>query len=182
MGLQPTNSATSEQAMTPLQAIKTCLTKSFQFSGRASRAEFWWFLPLPILITVFALYNAGASNEFGSSAAFFILQSVLFPMLSFILIAAGTRRLIDAGSRLFRFFQAGLLIVLAAYVGLIYFVIALKLFSGASSESVMVLGGIAIFICLPVASLLLLCFAVPLAYPSKPGPNRYGPNPNEVQS
>ena len=29
--------------MTPLTAIKTCLAKSFQFSGRASRSEFWWF-------------------------------------------------------------------------------------------------------------------------------------------
>jgi uncharacterized membrane protein YhaH (DUF805 family) len=29
--------------MTPLQAIKTCLAKSFQFSGRSGRAEFWLF-------------------------------------------------------------------------------------------------------------------------------------------
>lgn len=29
--------------MTPLTAIQTCLAKSFQFSGRASRSEFWWF-------------------------------------------------------------------------------------------------------------------------------------------
>lgn len=29
--------------MGPLDAIKTCLAKSFQFKGRASRSEFWWF-------------------------------------------------------------------------------------------------------------------------------------------
>lgn len=29
--------------MGPAQAIKTCFAKSFQFSGRASRAEFWLF-------------------------------------------------------------------------------------------------------------------------------------------
>ena len=33
----------------PFQAIKTCLAKSFQFSGRASQAEFWWFVGLVLL-------------------------------------------------------------------------------------------------------------------------------------
>ena len=39
--------------MGPLDAIKTGFAKSFQFSGRASRAEFWWFAPgCTILLTV----------------------------------------------------------------------------------------------------------------------------------
>lgn len=42
--------------MGPVQAIKTCLAKSFQFSGRASRAEFWWFGPLWLVVSL-ALTN-----------------------------------------------------------------------------------------------------------------------------
>jgi uncharacterized membrane protein YhaH (DUF805 family) len=38
--------------MGPIQAIKTCLAKSFQFSGRASRAEFWWFAPLWLIVSL----------------------------------------------------------------------------------------------------------------------------------
>lgn len=29
--------------MGPAQAIRTCLFKSFQYSGRATRPEYWWF-------------------------------------------------------------------------------------------------------------------------------------------
>ena len=41
--------------MGPLDAIKTCLAKSFQFKGRASRAEFWWFACALFIITILAL-------------------------------------------------------------------------------------------------------------------------------
>jgi uncharacterized membrane protein YhaH (DUF805 family) len=48
--------------MTPLQAIRTCLAKSFQFSGRASRAEYWWFLPIGLALPVAALWLSAATQ------------------------------------------------------------------------------------------------------------------------
>jgi uncharacterized membrane protein YhaH (DUF805 family) len=47
--------------MGPVQAIKTCLAKSFQFSGRASRAEFWWFAPLWLMVSLALTLGIGAS-------------------------------------------------------------------------------------------------------------------------
>jgi uncharacterized membrane protein YhaH (DUF805 family) len=41
----------------PVEAITTCLRKSFDFSGRASRAEFWWFAPIAIGILAHGLYD-----------------------------------------------------------------------------------------------------------------------------
>ncbi|WP_108813768.1 DUF805 domain-containing protein [Loktanella sp. Alg231-35] len=38
--------------MGPLEAIKTGLAKSFQFKGRASRSEFWWYYIFGSLITL----------------------------------------------------------------------------------------------------------------------------------
>jgi uncharacterized membrane protein YhaH (DUF805 family) len=32
-----------EQTLGPVQAIRTCFARPFQFSGWAGRAEFWWF-------------------------------------------------------------------------------------------------------------------------------------------
>ena len=164
----------------PVHAIKTCLAKSFQLSGRASRSEFWWFAPLPVLIAIAAIALADVSPLFANPAVLYPLLFVLFPTLSFVLIAAGTRRLIDAGSAYSRIFQAALLFVLFLYVVCGGTGIFLEQFAGFSTESLMMLGIVAIYFCLPVATLILLCFAFPLAAPSQPGPNRYGPNPLEV--
>ncbi len=41
--------------MGPAQAIRTGLAKSFQFSGRASRSEFWWFAVFCFLIALLAI-------------------------------------------------------------------------------------------------------------------------------
>ena len=166
--------------MSPIQAITTCLRKSFQFSGRATRSEFWWFLPLPVLTVAATIGVVDRFNGLANDAFLFSMLFILFPSLSFVMIAAGTRRLVDAGSSFSRLFQVGFLVVLTAYFGCGALAITMKLLFGASDESLMALGFVAVFICLPVALLLLLCFAAPLAAPSSPGPNRYGPNPLEV--
>lgn len=43
--------------MRPVEAIKTCLAKSFQFSGRASRSEFWWFAPVMMAVTLWVFFS-----------------------------------------------------------------------------------------------------------------------------
>ena len=40
--------------MSPAQAIKTGIAKSFQFKGSASRTEFWWFAAFVVLLGVIA--------------------------------------------------------------------------------------------------------------------------------
>jgi uncharacterized membrane protein YhaH (DUF805 family) len=83
--------------LTPLQSITTCLRKSFDFSGRATRAEFWWFATLigslmAILFPFEAVVNA-ASVWFGVLGAIMLLLLLLpAPFCS-----AVVRRYRDAG-------------------------------------------------------------------------------------
>jgi DNA-binding CsgD family transcriptional regulator len=71
--------------MTFVEAIRVCLAKYADFSGRASRAEFWWFM-LFIVLVASALV---ALNE--------TLGEVFLIGMTLPLLAAGTRRLRDSG-------------------------------------------------------------------------------------
>lgn len=69
--------------MTFVDAVKTCLTKYTDFSGRATRSEYWWFvLFFTIVLTVGAVVD-----EFGTLV---VLVALLLPLLS-----VSTRRLHD---------------------------------------------------------------------------------------
>lgn len=67
------------------QAIATCLRNYGTFSGRAPRAEFWWFFLFQFLLSVAA---GILSEKFGS----LVNLALLLPAL-----AVGTRRLHDIG-------------------------------------------------------------------------------------
>ncbi len=93
------------------EAVRTCLGKYGDFSGRASRSEFWWFvlfyelIALPfVLVGGLLLIPALTSNPDQPGGPLFVLAialmilgavaqlAVLVPML-----AAGSRRLHDYG-------------------------------------------------------------------------------------
>ena len=69
--------------MTFLTATQVCVTKYANFNGRATRAEYWWFL-LAVLIG-----SAAASTTSPELCALFSIAALL-PM-----IAVGARRLHD---------------------------------------------------------------------------------------
>ena len=96
--------------MSLAEAIKTCLKKYADFSGRASRPEFWWFvlfyylvilLPVVPLIAIDASsVNHAAFEESGSTTAvgvFGVLVGVALLALLIPYLAAGVRRLHDTG-------------------------------------------------------------------------------------
>ena len=72
-------------AMTFQGAIRVCLTKYADFTGQASRAEFWWFALFVTLVTAALLYLSEALSSI-------FLIAVLLPLL-----AVGARRLHDIG-------------------------------------------------------------------------------------
>ncbi len=82
--LKPNNPEGAD-ALTFQEAIRVCLTKYADFSGQASRPEFWWFALFVILVTGALLYI----SEVLSSV---FLIAVLLPLL-----AVGARRLHDIG-------------------------------------------------------------------------------------
>lgn len=76
------------------QAITTCFAKYANFSGRATRSEFWWFYLFALLLGWFAsLVGATIDPDWGSDALNGVVNlALLLPMIS-----AGTRRLHDIG-------------------------------------------------------------------------------------
>lgn len=81
--------------MGPVAALRSCLSKSFRWSGRAARSEFWWFFAIfnvGLIVTV--LYTA-VTVESG--------DDVLWPPVIFTLglfpayLAVMSRRLHDKG-------------------------------------------------------------------------------------
>ena len=51
---QPNKTTQPSKAMGPIAALNTCFHKYFDFTGRASRSEFWWFLLSFFFFTHFA--------------------------------------------------------------------------------------------------------------------------------
>ena len=75
----------NETTMTFFESIRVCLTKYADFSGRATRPEFWWF-------TLFITLVAAALAYLSESLTNIFLIAMLLPQL-----AVGTRRLRDVG-------------------------------------------------------------------------------------
>jgi uncharacterized membrane protein YhaH (DUF805 family) len=79
--------------MRPAQAIKTCLSKSFQVSGRASRSEYWWFLPFGLALPVVGLLLL--RTLWPDSA--FTIHLAMASVLLLPQVAVTARRLTDTG-------------------------------------------------------------------------------------
>ena len=71
--------------MTYLEAVKTCLKKYVDFTGRAGRPEFWWFFLFQVIVAVvIGFFHAG-------------LQALASLLLLLPALAVGARRLHDIG-------------------------------------------------------------------------------------
>ena len=160
--------------MGPVQAIKTCLAKSFQFSGRATFPEFWWFA---------AVFVCGAFASFWTVELYLprkmgLLRNpagtcllVFLTLFAAPFIAAAWRRNQDRG-------RAGVWVlppffVLASGVAIAF----LEVWQTGGSELSGFIGSIIGYGGFLILSPFVL---ISLAAPSTPGPNRYGPNPLEV--
>lgn len=71
-------------------SVSTCLHKYFDFNGRASRSEYWWFFLFGFLVYLGGLFLAAITN----SSVFVVLA---FLAIFFPVTAAAVRRLHDTG-------------------------------------------------------------------------------------
>lgn len=94
-------------SVTFFESIRTCLSKYAEFTGRASRSEFWWF-------TLFVVIGTSAFVQISEAAGSIFLLAFLLPFL-----AAGSRRLRDGGKNpwelLFLLLPVGGIILLGFY-------------------------------------------------------------------
>ena len=77
--------------MDPVEAVKTCFRKYFDFKGRARRSEYWWFVLFVMIVS--SVFNYG-----GLLVPFLSYVGMLCSLLLLIpQFAAMTRRLHDTG-------------------------------------------------------------------------------------
>ncbi len=177
-----------------IEAVKTCFSKYFTFSGRARRAEYWWFLLFVLLLgavaggldnlifgpaveTVTVTTGDGTTStttrqDFGSGPI-----TTVAGLATFIpLLAVGWRRMHDSGRSGWLYILPTL--VMLAGVGLMILIGSIVAVSGPPGPPgggtmigiLAILGGLAGL----VAFVLVVWW---LTRPSDPGPNAYGPEP-----
>ena len=76
------------------ESIRTCFTKYVDFTGRARRSEYWWFVLLDSLVSS----ALGSLAQAGDGSALFSSLSRIWSLALFLpLLAVGIRRLHDIG-------------------------------------------------------------------------------------
>ncbi len=153
--------------MGPAQAIKTCLAKSFDFKGRASRSEFWWCVgPAYLILVTFLSLSYYADIQPLWEAAW--SASLFFPFAGLTLfLTLGIRRSHDAG--LFGIWWP-VIMCLGTYPWL-----HLDLLLWPYESFALIIG-------LLLTPLFVICAGAIFLLPSEPNTNRFGPNPSEVPS
>lgn len=170
--------------MTLKDSVQTCVKKYANFSGRASRSEFWWFVLFcfGMSATIIAIHGAvfGPSINVQEGIRFMAdgtqmpfrkieetydggIAGTLFSLATFLpLLAATWRRLHDTSRSGWKSLTP--IAVAVVLIGITFL---------TSSHFFAVLAFISTLI-----SLIFL--VVMLAQKSTPGSNTYGPNPHEV--
>jgi uncharacterized membrane protein YhaH (DUF805 family) len=145
-------SGAGADSLSPVDYVRKCLQLYFNANGRARRAEYWWWVLFTTVAGLVAGIIDGAMFGWGGGR-------VLSGLLGLALLSPGIcvtiRRFHDVG--LSGWFVAG------AFAGLFLGLLLSEEVDGA-------LGGLVILAAF-VATLVITVL------PSKPGPNKYGPNP-----
>jgi len=155
--------------MGPIDALQSVLQNYAEFSGRATRSEYWWFVAIWTLAYIIVLViqrNKTKLPEIG----FYVVTIVPAMSVSF-------RRLQDAGhSGWWSLLELAILGALFAAL-----IVSLPAQDGATSQQAASFGPLA-----ATSTVLFLLATLGIcwhfALPSQPGPNQYGPNPHEVTS
>lgn len=170
-------------------ALRTCLVDKFaSFTGRGARSEFWWFALFILIAAVISavldsllfpmpLESRNPYDRFGSMASR-NYTVVFFALLTLVpALAAIWRRLHDSGrSALWLLLQPALMF------GLLYLFEESGPYAYGTLDGDPFSGPYQTLVSLAFYAALLSPLILPwlLSRPSKPGPNKYGPNPQEV--
>ncbi|MEM8632932.1 MAG: DUF805 domain-containing protein [Pseudomonadota bacterium] len=167
-------------------AIRTCLSKYIDFSGRATRPEYWWFYLFTALLTVAAQVIDGTLFGFDTSDAGRHPVTVLVSLALFLpMLAAGWRRMQDTGRPGWYVILpavAAFLTMFGLMIGVIGFsaLDAAGLPEGTLRSLAGVFGAVGLLVAIGAIIALSILKIIWLVSPSEPGANPYGPNPSEV--
>jgi uncharacterized membrane protein YhaH (DUF805 family) len=152
-------------SMTPVDWAKRPIVEKYaDFTGRAPRAEYWWYVLALIVVAVVLSIIEGIIGLKGMVIGLYGPLTALLMLATIVpSIAVATRRLHDTGRS--GWWQ---LILYGPYLLLLL----LRPGIGAGMGTIAI-AGIVSLIAL-VCAIVLLVF---VALPGNPGENRYGPNP-----
>jgi uncharacterized membrane protein YhaH (DUF805 family) len=83
---------------TPLrfnEAVRTCFQKYFDFSGRATRREYWFFYLFIIVFSIFIGIISGISESYVSGSVFSFISSLFYLAVFLPSFSVSVRRLHD---------------------------------------------------------------------------------------
>ena len=166
----------------PVQAVKICLKKFFDFTGRARRSAYWWFV-LFVMIVSMVFNFIGAVFPMVN-----ILGLIVGLLLSIAQLAALTRRLHDTGRSGWWVLVYGLfmLVTYGALVAILAPVAGELMAEGDQMALVELMANA--FMDSPIAATVMICGALATAFmaiitlifavkDSQWTENKYGPSP-----
>ncbi len=141
--------------MTFAEALERCFTRAFVFSGRAPRAEYWWFVLFWVLtyVTLAAVAALSLPPWLGP-----VLLALFALAMALPLIAVGFRRLQDTG-------RSGWFTLTPVFGSLV------------ESGGRLFEAGEAVFVGQMMEAGISIVLLVWLAGRGTPGPNAFGPPP-----
>lgn len=151
--------------MSPIDWAKRPLAKYATFSGRAPRAEYWWYT-LMVVVGAIVISIVESILGLGETVGPYGVLSILFLLGLFVPgLAVTVRRLHDSN-------RSGWWVLIAVVP---YAIVGFLMGMAAASGSYAAMGAAGLFGLVAVAgAIALLVFMV---LPGTPGANRYGPNP-----
>ena len=176
---------TARPMMDPIEAVKTCFKKYFDFKGRARRSEFWWFILFCLIVST-ALSYLGLVIPGIGYVSLIVSLVLLIPQLSVL-----CRRLHDTNHG--SWWVVLMALLLAGYYGSIGTMLGSNFASlsnmsnpedimgvaEAMADSIQASPGLAAAaLCCGVGLLILgIVLLVFTLLDSKWGENKYGPSP-----
>ena len=152
--------------MTPIDWAKRPIEKYADFSGRAPRAEYWWFYLATIVAYIVATIIDSILGLDGTVGPYGVVVLVLMLALLIPGLAATVRRLHDTN-------RSGWWILIAIVP---YFILGILFGMAFASGSMAAMGGVGLIggLIAVAGGIALLVFMI---LPGTPGDNRYGPDP-----
>lgn len=149
-------------------AIRSCFEKYVTFSGRARRAEFWWFF-LFLMLVRFATGILDMAVMHGARGGPFSALSGLGLLLPWL--AVMTRRMHDTGRSGFWVlgFYAASIVVGGTFIAALFILFSATEPSGAAA--------LTMYLCGLGSLAIAVTWTVMLCLKGTYGPNRYGPDP-----
>ena len=151
--------------MTPVDWAKRPLQKYADFSGRAPRSEYWWYVLATIIANLIAMVLDSILGLDRAVGPYGILSTLLMLALLVPGLAVSVRRLHDTN-------RSGWWVLIAVIP---YLMVGVAAGMAAATGSMAGLGTAGILSILAFIGLIVLL--VFMILPGTPGDNRYGPNP-----